>query len=110
MAAVTDPARKYRTDPGHPEICNIHKLDGFFNPLQQKEFADRCRRADIGCVEHKAILAEQMNLTLRPFRERRATLDSKPKYVSEVIADGAQRAQVIARQTIKEVKARMGLS
>ena len=110
MTAVTDPARRYRTDPGHPEICNIHKFDGYFNPLQQKEFADRCRRADIGCVEHKTILAEQMNITLSPFREQRKALASKPKYVAEVIADGAQRARVIARETIKEVKGKMGLS
>ena len=26
MTAVTDPARRYRNDPGHPEICNIYRL------------------------------------------------------------------------------------
>jgi tryptophanyl-tRNA synthetase len=30
--AFTDPARKYRTDPGNPEVCNIFTLHGFFNP------------------------------------------------------------------------------
>jgi len=108
-AAVTDPARQYRTDPGHPEICNIYKLDAFFNPLQQKEFAEQCRRAEIGCVDHKKMLAERINITLKPFRERRAALASKPQYVNDVLADGAQRARVIARETIKEVKQRMGL-
>ena len=110
MAAVTDPARRYRNDPGHPEICNIHRLDEYFNPLQREEFATRCRRAEIGCVEHKQILAKQINTSLTPFRERRATLSAKPKYVKEVLADGAQRARVIARETMREVKQRMGLS
>jgi len=109
MTAVTDPARKYRTDPGHPEICNIHKLDGFFNPLQQMEFAEQCRRAGVGCVEHKQILAEKINIALKPFRERRAEIAARPQYVEEVLADGASRAGAIAKETMKEVRQRMGL-
>ena len=109
MTAVTDPARRYRNDPGHPEICNIYKLDEYFNPLQREHFAEQCRRADIGCVEHKEILAQQINTTLQPFREKRAALAAKPRYVSDVLADGAQRARVIAKETIREVRQRMGL-
>jgi len=109
MTAVTDPARRYRNDPGHPEICNIYKLDEFFNPSQRDEIADQCRKAEIGCVEHKETLAEKMNESLRPFRERRAELATKPKYIKDILADGAQRAQVIARETIREVKQNMGL-
>ena len=109
MTAVTDPARRYRNDPGHPEICNIYKLDEFFNPSQRDEIADQCRKADIGCVEHKQTLAEKMNESLRPFRERRAELATKPQYIKDVLADGAQRAQVIARETIREVKQNIGL-
>jgi tryptophanyl-tRNA synthetase len=109
MTAVTDPARRYRNDPGHPEICNIYKLDEYFNPLQREQFAAQCRRAEIGCVEHKEILAQQINATLQPFREKRAALAAKPRYVSDVLADGAQRARVIARETIREVKQKMRL-
>ncbi|MFC2057079.1 tryptophan--tRNA ligase [Chloroflexota bacterium] len=109
MTAVTDPARRYRNDPGHPEICNIYKLDEYFNPLQREQLAEQCHRADIGCVEHKEILAQQINSTLQPFREKRAALAAKPQYVSDVLADGAQRARVIAKETIREVRQRMGL-
>jgi tryptophanyl-tRNA synthetase len=109
MTAVTDPARRYRNDPGHPEICNIYKLDEYFNPLQRKQFATQCRRAEIGCVEHKEILAQQINATLQPFREKRAALAAKPRSVSDVLTDGAQRARVIARETIREVKQKMRL-
>jgi len=109
MTAVTDPARRYRNDPGHPEICNIYKLDEYFNPLQREQIAAQCRRAEIGCVEHKEILAQQINATLQPFREKRAALAAKPRYVSDVITDGAQRARVIARETIREVKQKMRL-
>jgi len=89
MTAVTDPARQYRTDPGHPEVCNIYSLQGYFNPEQLDDIAEQCRSAEIGCVECKTLLAEKINLALKPFRERRAALAAKPKYVKEVLADGA---------------------
>jgi len=109
MTAVTDPARRYRNDPGNPEICNIYKLDEYFNRLDRQKFAEQCRKAEIGCVEHKTILGEQINATLEPFREQRSKLAAKPRVVTEVLADGAQRARAIARETISEVKQKMGL-
>jgi len=109
MTAVTDPARRYRSDPGHPEICNIYRLQRYFNPLQLNDIAEQCRSAKIGCVDCKMLLAREINSTLKPFRERRATLAAKPKYITGVLADGAQRAQVIARETLREVKLKMGL-
>jgi tryptophanyl-tRNA synthetase len=107
--AVTDPARRYREDPGHPEICNIYKLDEYFNPLEREEIAEKCRRAEIGCVEHKQLLAEKMNASLHSFRQKRAAFAAKPDYVTEVLVDGAERARIIARETMKEVRQRMGL-
>jgi tryptophanyl-tRNA synthetase len=109
MTAVTDPARKYRNDPGHPEICNIYTLHGYFNPEQREDIGKQCRAAKIGCVECKTLLAEKINSALAPLRERRAAFAAKPEYVKEVLADGAQRAKVIARGTLKEVKQKMGL-
>jgi len=109
MTAVTDPARQYRSDPGHPEVCNIYRLHQYFNPAQTDDIAERCRTARIGCVECKMLLAERINFALEPFRERRAGIAAKPEYIKEVLADGAKRARVIARKTIKEVKQKMGL-
>ena len=109
MTAVTDPARRYRHDPGHPEICNIYRLHNYLNPSQIDSIAEQCRSAKIGCVDCKMLLAQGLNSALKPFRERRAALAAKPQYVADVLADGAQRAQVIARETIREVKQKMGL-
>ncbi len=109
MTAVTDPARRYRNDPGHPEICNIYRLHQYFNPSQLDSIAEQCRSAKIGCVDCKMLLAQGINSALKPFREQRAALADKPQYVTDVLADGAQRAQLIARETIREVKQRMGL-
>lgn len=109
MTAVTDPARRYRHDPGHPEVCNIYSLHGYFSPSQLDDIADQCRSARIGCVDCKILLTQHINSFLQPFRERRAELAAKPQYITEVLADGAERAGAIARETIREVKQRMGL-
>jgi tryptophanyl-tRNA synthetase len=111
MTMVTDPARQYRTDPGHPEICNVFHLHKHFSPdpgaIVQIE-AD-CRRATIGCVEHKKWFARDLADYFAPFRARRAELIADPDYVWEVLADGAARAQVIAADTLAEVKEKVGL-
>jgi tryptophanyl-tRNA synthetase len=109
MTAVTDPARRYRDDPGHPEICNIYRLQKYFNPLRLNDIAEQCRSAKIGCVDCKMLLAQEINATLKPFREQRAALAARPEYIASVLADGAQQAQVIARETLSEVKLKMGL-
>jgi tryptophanyl-tRNA synthetase len=110
MTAVTDPARRYRRDPGHPEVCNIFALHKFFTKSQVSDIEKQCRAAEIGCVDCKKLLAKNMNEILKPVRERRAEFAAKPEYIREVLADGATRARVIARETMKEVRQKMGLS
>ena len=109
MTAVTDPARKLRTDMGHPEVCNVYKLQQQFNPGRVTVLAEQCRSAGIGCVDCKKMLAEAINQELAPLRQRRAELAARPEYIQEVITGGAERARVLARQTLFEVKQKMGL-
>ncbi|RLC73574.1 MAG: tryptophan--tRNA ligase [Chloroflexi bacterium] len=109
MSAFTDPARRYRSDPGHPDTCNIYRLHHFFNPERTSEIAEECRKAGIGCVECKKLLAQGINQALAPFRERRAQIAARSEYVEEILNEGARRAQAIARETIHEVKERIGL-
>ncbi len=109
MTAVTDPARRYRSDPGHPAICNIFTLHRFFTPDKVVEIGPDCRSAKIGCVECKELLAENISAKLEPFRQKRAALAAKRGYVAQVLADGADRAKVIADKTLTEVKQKMNL-
>lgn len=107
--AYTDPTRQYRSDPGHPDKCNIHKLMGYFDSEKASDVAGKCKKAEIGCVECKMLLAEVINKALKPLRDRRAELAANPAYINEVLADGAERARVIARETMAEVKKNMNL-
>jgi len=109
MSAVTDPARRYRSDPGHPEVCNVFRLHNFFSAARLEEIGSDCRGARIGCVDCKRILAQNISLTFEPFREKRAMLTSKPGYVAQVLAEGARRAEAVARQTLREAKEKMRL-
>jgi tryptophanyl-tRNA synthetase len=107
--AFTDPARRYRSDPGHPEACNVFRLHNFFTQVRVEEIASECRSARVGCVDCKKILAESISLNLEPFRERRADLASRPGYVTQVLADGANGAEALAKETIREAKEKIGL-
>jgi tryptophanyl-tRNA synthetase len=109
MTAITDPARKLRKDKGHPEVCNIYTLHKYFTPSEVEEIGKECREAGIGCVDCKKLLAKNMNESLAAIREKRLKLAAKPDYIKELLSDGAARARVIARETIKEVKQKMGL-
>jgi tryptophanyl-tRNA synthetase len=108
-SAVTDPARVYRKDPGHPEVCNIFKFQQYFNPEMADEIAAKCRTAEIGCVQCKSIVSEKIIEYLKPFREKRLELEARPEYVRDVLADGARRAKILARETLNEAKQRLGL-
>jgi tryptophanyl-tRNA synthetase len=107
---VTDPARIKRTDPGNPDICNVFSMHKIFSPHEEVEMINiECRRAGIGCVDCKKRFAANLNKHLEPFRAKRAELASKPDYVSDVLENGAQRARVIAQQTMAEVREAMQL-
>ena len=102
---VTDPARIKRTDPGNPDVCNVYTMHKIFSPQADVEMVNvECRRAGIGCVDCKKLLAKNMNNHLEPFRAKRAEFASKPDYVQNVLNDGAKRACVIAEQTMQEVR------
>ncbi len=102
---VTDPARMKRTDPGNPDICNVYTMHKIFSPQADVEMVNvECRRAGIGCVDCKKLLAKNLNNHLEPFRTRRAEFASRPGYVQDVLDDGAQRARVIAEKTMEEVR------
>jgi tryptophanyl-tRNA synthetase len=102
---VTDPARMKRTDPGNPDICNVYTMHKIFSSPEEVEMVDTaCRRAGIGCVDCKKLLAKNLNCHLEPFRARRAEFASRPDYVRDVLNDGARRARVIAEETMQEVR------
>ncbi|MCJ7733145.1 MAG: tryptophan--tRNA ligase [Anaerolineales bacterium] len=109
MSMVTDPQRIRRSDPGNPDVCNVFTLHKIFSSPEEVERINReCRKAEIGCVDCKRILAANLNKDLEPFRSRRADFEKDPGYVKDVLVDGAKRARVIASETMGQVREAIG--
>jgi tryptophanyl-tRNA synthetase len=108
--AVTDPARVTRKDPGTPEICNVYALHGHFSsPDTVNEVAVKCRTAGWGCIDCKRVLAENVSRAFAPMRERAAEFGEQPERVEEILAEGAEKARVVASETMTGVRSHMGL-
>lgn len=108
--AVTDTARKRRTDPGNPDVCNIfnyHKLFSSTNELS--EVTEGCRTAKIGCLDCKRILADNMNRELDPIRKRQKELWKKTEEVKKILIEGSEDAAKIAKETMREVRTKIGI-
>jgi tryptophanyl-tRNA synthetase len=109
MQMVTDPQRIKRTDPGDPDVCNVFSLHKVFSPQEEWEkINEDCREADIGCVDCKRKLADNLNKHLVPFREKRADLEKDPGYVKDVLFEGAEQAREIAGETMDQVRSAIG--
>jgi len=111
--AVTDPARLRRNDPGHPEVCGIFTLHGCFtgpkDPARVAAIERDCRSAALGCVDCKKELADRVIEELGPIRERQAALRARPDELRDVLEAGRRKASEIARATMEEVRARIGV-
>lgn len=109
--AKTDPARMRRSDPGTPEKCNVYSYHTLFSPPEvREEVSQGCRTAGIGCIDCKKKLLESMETTLGPIRERHEELRAHPERVRGALDRGADTCRGVARETIVEVKEKMGLT
>ena len=110
LTMVTDPARIRRTDPGNPDVCNVFSFHKMFSPPEEIAMVNNeCRRAGIGCVDCKKLMAKNLNESLVPFRAARDGFARKPDEVWDILKDGAARAGIIAEKTMEEVRSAVGL-
>jgi tryptophanyl-tRNA synthetase len=108
MSMVTDTERVYRTQPGHPERCNVCQTHRFFGDDFEAIWEGE-RTARTGCADTKRLLADRVIEYFAPARERRRELLERAGYVDEVLAAGAARLAPRAAETMHEVRSRMGL-
>ena len=106
MQMVTDPQRARRSDPGNPDVCNVfefHKL--YTDPETNRQIDSQCRKAEIGCVECKRLMAENLVQALAPLQEKRQYYLSNPEIVEEIMIEGSSKARQIAVETLLQAKA-----
>jgi len=109
--APTDPARKRRTDPGNPDICNIMSYHKIFSTAEEVEqCSEGCRTAGIGCIDCKRVLIRHVKDLIAPIRERRNELLDDADGVWEILSDGSDRARKLAQETMGEVREKTGVA
>ncbi len=107
---VTDPARARRTDPGDPAKCPVWQFHVAYSDEATRQWVQQgCKTAGIGCLECKQPVIDAITTQQTPWRERAAELIADPAKVRAIVADGTERARVVARQTMADVRQAMGL-
>ncbi len=109
--SVTDPARVRRTDPGDPDKCPVGDLHKIFSdkPTLEKVYAG-CRSAGIGCLECKGWAADALVQLLNPMQQRRKKYEENPREAWDILEEGTRRATLAAAETMRDVRAAMGMS
>src|SRR5512138_3467961 len=87
--AVTDVNRVRRKDPGDPDICNIYTIHRAFSDNEMLlQIGKGCKTAEIGCIDCKKMLFENVRRELNPIREKALALRKAHAYVMDVLRNG----------------------
>lgn len=107
----TDPARVRRTDPGNPLNCPVWQFHLVYSDEATREWVTTgCTTAGIGCLECKQPVIDAVLAELAPIRARAVYYEDNPDQVRNIIADGCEKAQELARDTMRDVREAMGLT
>ncbi len=94
-----------------PDKCNVFSLYKVFaTPKQQAELRERYLAGGMGWGEAKQALFEAINEQLKAPREKYFQLLDNRDYVDSILKEGAEKARVIASQTIKRLRKATGIS
>ena len=105
--AVTDPGTEIRADEAEkPGITNLLRIHAALSGETAGEVA--ARYADAGYGTFKRELGDLVADSLAPIRERTEKILSDDAELDRLLAHGAARARLVARQTMAEVTERVG--
>ncbi len=108
MKILTD--SKELEDAKDPDTCNVYALYTLFaSAEEQAELAECYRAGGMGYGHAKTALLEKMNEHFGPMREKRTELSADMDYVNDVLRQGAEKASVLARETLKNARQAVGL-
>jgi tryptophanyl-tRNA synthetase len=97
-------------EPKNPEKCNVFALLKLVAaPDELAEWDQKYRSGGLGYGIVKKRLAELLIEYFKPYRQNRAELENNLDFVEQVLRNGAERAQAVARQTLEKVRSAVGL-
>lgn len=112
MRMYTDPDHIHVEDPGKIEGNVVFAYLDVFARDKQKvaELKRHYQQGGLGDVAVKRYLIEELDIVLKPIRERRAELAKNPDAIYDILRQGTDRAKNVAAQTLKEVKSAMKIN
>ncbi|MFA5878802.1 MAG: tryptophan--tRNA ligase [Candidatus Margulisiibacteriota bacterium] len=109
LRMFTDPNRKFKTDPGNPDICPVFEYHKLLANPDRFEIAANCRKASIGCVDCKKKCAQEITKITEPIYQKRKELENNLDYVKNVLQENALKVREKTTKTITEIKNLVGL-
>jgi tryptophanyl-tRNA synthetase len=107
----TDPARVRRSDPGNPAKCPVWQFHRVYSDDKTREWVQSgCTTAEIGCLECKSPVIEAILAEQEPMHERILKYQEDPTLVRNIIADGCEKANKLAEETMRDIREAMGLN
>ncbi|MBS0422993.1 MAG: tryptophan--tRNA ligase [Proteobacteria bacterium] len=107
----TDPARVRRSDPGDPAKCPVWQFHLVYSDDKTREWVQwGCKNAEIGCLDCKAPVIDKILAEQEPMAERIKKYEEDPTLVRNIIADGCEKANKLAEETMRDIREAMGLS
>ncbi len=104
LSMFTDPARKRRNDPGHPDVCNVFDYYSIFDPKKKFQISKECKEAKRGCRDCKNDLVKILEEFIASKREAKRKILKKKNYLRDILDQGRKKARDQAQKTISEVK------
>ena len=106
----TDPARIRRSDPGDPAKCPVWQFHLLYSPDEVRDWVQQgCTTAGIGCLECKQPVIESILAEQAPSLERARMYEEDPALMRNIVADGCEKANRLAEETMRDVREALGL-
>ena len=97
--------------PKDGNVANLFKLLRLYvDDSMYSKFTQDYKEKKIRYSAMKDVLAEAIFHELKPFQERRKEFVNDPKFVNEVLEESNEKCRLIADETMKEVRQKMGIA
>lgn len=93
-----------------PGIKTLFAFADLFIPNQVGVYKEDFKKGTLQFSEIKDAIALAVYEELKPFQEKRKEVEKDQSYIDKVIKEGVEKARIIARNSVDEVKQKMGIS
>ena len=88
-------------------MWDLHKI--YSDEATRKWVNEGCRSASIGCLDCKQPLIDKIVAEVTGMRRRGQEFEEHPELIRDIVAEGAEKAREVARETLGDVRRAMHL-